>query len=47
MPPPVADVVVIETTEGDTNCAILLTFAPVAPISIALLPFTQFPSLET
>ena len=37
----------IETTEGETNCAMLLTFAPVAPISIAVLPFAQLPFVET
>jgi hypothetical protein len=41
-----AEVTLIETTEGDTNCAILLTLAPVAPISTALLPLGQLPLLE-
>jgi len=46
VPFPANEVISIETTEGETSWAILLTFAPVAPISIALLPFAQFPSLE-
>jgi hypothetical protein len=36
----------IETTDADTNWAMLFTFAPVAPISIALLPFGQLPLVE-
>jgi hypothetical protein len=43
---PVADLTCIETTEGDTNCAILLTLAPVDPISTALLPLGQLPLFE-
>ena len=43
---PVAETTCIETTEGDTNCAILLTLAPVAPISTALLPLGQLPLFE-
>jgi hypothetical protein len=39
-------VTIIETTEGDINCAILLTLAPVAPISTALLPLGQLPLFE-
>ena len=33
MPFPALEVTSIETTEGETNWAILLTFAPVAPLS--------------
>jgi hypothetical protein len=36
----------IETTDGDTNCAILFTLAPVNPISIAVLPLGQVPFEE-
>jgi hypothetical protein len=36
----------IETTDGETNCAILFTLAPVDPISIAVLPLGQVPFEE-
>jgi hypothetical protein len=47
VPPPANPLTSSETTEGETNCAILLTFAPVAPISIAVLPLAQLPFVET
>ena len=43
---PVADVTSIETTEGETSWAILLTLAPVAPISTTLRPLGQLPLFE-
>ena len=46
VPLPVNEDTSIETTEAETSCAMLLTFAPVAPISTALLPFGQFPLVE-
>ena len=36
----------IETTEGETSWAILLTLAPVAPISTTLRPLGQLPLFE-
>jgi hypothetical protein len=45
-PEPRVVLTLIETTDADTNWAMLFTFAPVAPISIALLPFGQLPLVE-
>jgi hypothetical protein len=47
VPPPVAELTSIETTEGETNSAMLFTLAPVAPISIAVLPLVHDPFVET
>ena len=45
-PEPRVVLTLIETTDADTNWAMLFTFAPVAPISIALLPLGQLPLVE-
>ena len=46
LPLPLTEDILIDTTAGDTSWAILFIFAPVAPISTALLPFGQFPLVE-
>jgi len=46
LPLPLGEVTFKETTEGETSCAILFIFAPVAPISIADLPLGQLPFVD-
>ena len=41
-----AVLILIETTDADTDWAMLFIFAPVAPISIALLPLGQLPFVD-
>ena len=45
-PEPRVVLTLIETTDADTNWAMLLTFAPIAPISIALRTLGQLPLVE-